>query len=49
MLTVVLSIVALIIAACKLRSYSPRLWKMILLVTAALDIMTMSEVLGACV
>lgn len=48
MLTTILAIVALILAACKLRSSAPRLWKIVLIVTAALDIMTMSEVLGAC-
>lgn len=48
MLTTILVIVALIFLGCKLRSYSPNLWRTILLVTAALDIMTMSEVLGVC-
>ena len=48
MLSAILTIVALIFAACKLRAVYPRLWRLVLLASAVMDIMTMSQLLGAC-
>ena len=48
MLITILAIAALIFAGCRLRRAFPRLWRIIVLSSAALDILTMSNTLGAC-
>jgi len=48
MLATVLAVVALLFAACKLRSSAPRVWRIILIVTAVLDIMVETSILTGC-
>lgn len=48
MFVTIFAAVALLFAACKLRSSAPQAWKIILLVTAALDIMAGTSLLTNC-